>query len=56
MTWGRGVAVVRDFALHSNTRFPDPLTEREAASTAYSVSTWIWSAFNEIKPTKGRGG
>ena len=46
---------VRDFALHSNTRFPDPLIEREAVATAYSVSTWIWSAFNEIIPSKGKG-
>ena len=54
VTWGRGGPCAR-LRLHSNTRFPDPLTEREAASTAYSVSTWIWSAFNEIKPTKGKG-
>ena len=52
---GAWCARVRDFALHSNTRFPHPLIEREAAATAYSVSTWIWSAFNEIIPTKGKG-
>ena len=45
---------VRDFALHSNTRFPHPLIEREATSTAYSVSTWIWSQFAEIIPAKGK--
>ena len=46
---------VRAFALQSNDRLPEPLTEREAASTAYSVATWVWSAFTEIIPTKGSG-
>ena len=46
---------VRAFALQSNDRLPEPLTEREATATAYSVSTWVWSAFNEIIPTKGKG-
>ena len=46
---------VRDFTLESNTRFPQPLTEREAAAAAYSVATWVWSQFNEIKPSKGKG-
>ena len=52
---GAWCARVRDFALHSNTRFPDPLIEREALAVAYSVSTWVWSAFNEIIPAKGKG-
>ena len=52
---GAWCARVRDFTLHSNTRFPHPLIEREAAATAYSVSTWIWSQFAEIKPSKGKG-
>ena len=46
---------VKDFALESNHRLPVPLGEREAAATAYSVSTWIWSAFNEVIPAKGKG-
>ena len=46
---------VKDFTLESNHRLPVPLGEREAASTAYSVATWIWSALNEIIPAKGKG-
>ena len=46
---------VKDFTLEANHRMPFPLVEREAASTAYSVSTWIWSEFNEIIPSKGTG-
>ena len=52
---GAWCARVRDFTLHSNTRFPHPLIAREAVATAYSVSTWVWSAFNEIIPSKGKG-
>ena len=52
---GAWCARVRAFALESNTRFPDPLIEREALAVSYSASTWIWSAFNEIIPTKGKG-
>ena len=46
---------VRAFTLQSNERLPDPLSEREAVATGYSVATWVWSAFNEIKPSKGKG-
>ena len=46
---------VRDFALESNYRLPIPLSEHEAAAIAYSVATWIWSEFNEIVPSKGKG-
>ena len=53
---GAWCARVRDFALGSNRRFPHPLIEREAAATAYSVATWVWSQFGEIKPAKGKGG
>ena len=52
---GAWLARVRAFALDSNQRLPDPLGQREAVATAYSVATWIWSAFNEIIPTKGKG-
>ena len=52
---GAWCARVRDFTLESNQRLPEPLSEREAKATAYSVSTWVWSQFTEIKPTKGTG-
>ena len=46
---------VLDFTLECNNRLPMPLGEREAAATAYSVSTWVWSAMNEVIPAKGNG-
>ena len=46
---------VLDFTLECNNRLPMPLGEREVSSTAYSVSTWVWSAMNEVIPAKGNG-
>ena len=52
---GAWLGRVRAFTLQSNQRLPDPLSQREAAATGYSVATWVWSALNEIIPTKGKG-
>ena len=52
---GAWIAGVRDFFLFNNKRFPDPMDVAEVRASAYSVSTWVWSAFNEIIPTKGKG-
>ena len=45
---GRDVAEwvysVEAYALEANGRFPEPLTEREALDTGYSVASWVWSA------------
>ena len=49
---------MRAFTLESNNRgLPDPLQrQRESGCVqAYSVATWVWSEFDEIKPKKGKG-
>ena len=51
---GAWCRLVKDFTINSNYRFPDPMEAHEVASTAYSVSTWVWSTFNEIVPAKGK--
>ena len=39
-------------ALAENARFPQPLTERHALSTAHSVAVWTWTAY---RSGRGRG-
>ena len=51
---GAWCRLVKDFTIHSNHRMPVPLKPGVVASTAYSVSTWVWSTFNEIVPAKGK--
>ena len=31
--------------LAENRRFPEPLTERHALSTGYSIAVWTWTAY-----------
>ena len=52
---GAWIAGVRDFFVRNNKRFPDPMHVAEVRASAYSVATWIWSRFAEIKPSKGKG-
>ena len=40
--WLRAVEIR---ALAENRRFPEPLTERHARSTAYSIAVWTWTAY-----------
>ena len=51
---GAWIAGVRDFFFFNNKRFPDPMHVAEVRASAYSVSTWVWSEFNEITPSKGK--
>ena len=52
-------AAVRADALDFNRRLPVPLPRDEAASVAYSVSTWIWSAMrpysHDVEAQRRRG-
>ena len=52
---GAWIAGVREFFLVNNKRFPDPMHVTEVRASAYSVATWVWSEFDEIKPKKGKG-
>ena len=52
---GAWIAGVRDFFVFNNSRFPDRLPFAEVRASAYSVSTWVWSEFAEIIPSKGKG-
>ena len=49
---GAWIAGVHEFFLFNNKRFPDPLHASEVRTSAYSVSTWVWSRLNEITPKK----
>ena len=51
---GAWIAGVRDFFLFNNKRFPYPMHVTEVRASAYSVATWVWSAFNEIIPSKSK--
>ena len=52
---GAWIEGVNDFFMSNNKRFPDRLPFAEVRASAYSVSTWVWSEFNEITPSKGKG-
>ena len=52
---GAWIEGVKEFFLFNNKRFPDRLPFAEVRASAYSVSTWVWSEFAEIIPSKGKG-
>ena len=44
-TYDEWLRAVEIRTLAENQRFPEPLTERHAKSTAYSIAVWTWTTY-----------
>ena len=46
-TYDEWLRAVEIRTLAENRRFPEPLTERHARSTAYSIAVWTWTTYRD---------